>query len=110
GWWTRDTSGEAKVGGTLVFRFLTPDGDEKGQFQAEVLELAPGERVRWRIVAGPEDWVGTEVEFALSRDGDMTLVLFAHRNWREATEFMAHCSMKWATFLLSLRSLVETGT
>ena len=22
---------------------------------------------------------------------------------------MAHCSMKWATFLLSLRKLVETG-
>jgi len=23
---------------------------------------------------------------------------------------MAHCSMKWATFLLSLREFVETGT
>jgi hypothetical protein len=22
---------------------------------------------------------------------------------------MAHCSMKWATFMLSLRELVETG-
>jgi hypothetical protein len=24
-------------------------------------------------------------------------------------EFMGHCSTKWATFLLSLRDLVETG-
>jgi hypothetical protein len=29
--------------------------------------------------------------------------------WREAVEFTAHCSMKWATFLLSLRAFVETG-
>jgi hypothetical protein len=35
--------------------------------------------------------------------------VFGHRNWREAVEFTAHCSMKWATFLLSLRELVETG-
>jgi hypothetical protein len=27
----------------------------------------------------------------------------------EAVEFTAHCSTKWATFLLSLRDLVETG-
>ena len=72
-------------------------------------ELTPDERVRWRVKAGPEEWVGTEVEFSLSRQGDYTIVLFGHRNWREAVEFMAHCSMKWATFLLSLRELVETG-
>ena len=24
-------------------------------------------------------------------------------------EFMAHCSMKWAVFLLGLRELMETG-
>jgi hypothetical protein len=32
------------------------------------------------------------------------------RQWREEVEFMAYCSTKWATFLLSLRDLVETGT
>ena len=43
------------------------------------------------------------------QDGDFTIVLFGHRNWREPVEFMAHCSMKWAVFMLSLRELVETG-
>lgn len=38
------------------------------------------------------------------------IVLFDHSKWREAIEFTAHCSTKWATFLLSLKSLVETGT
>jgi hypothetical protein len=65
--------------------------------------------VHWRIKSGPEEWVGTDVTFELSQVGEDVLVLFGHRNWREAVEFTAHCSMKWATFLLSLKALVETG-
>lgn len=41
--------------------------------------------------------------------GGHTTVLFAHKQWRDVGEFMAHCSMKWATFLLSLRPAVEMG-
>jgi hypothetical protein len=36
-------------------------------------------------------------------------VLFAHEGWAEPVEFMYHCSTKWATFLVSLKELVETG-
>jgi len=109
GWWTRDTTGDAKVGGAITFRFRSPSGEEMGAFDMDVLELSPGKQVRWRVKGGPEEWVGTDVDFSLSRDGDYTVVLFGHRNWREASEFTAHCSTKWATFLLSLRALVETG-
>ncbi len=38
-----------------------------------------------------------------------TIVLFRHANWREVVEFTAHCSTKWATFLLRLKDLLETG-
>jgi uncharacterized protein YndB with AHSA1/START domain len=48
-WWTSDTSGESKVGGTLQFRF----GD--GGFDMNVLELTPGKRVLWQVVDGPEE-------------------------------------------------------
>ena len=75
----------------------------------DLVKLEPGKRVQWRFTAGPEEWVGTDLTFELSRDGDQTLIVFGHCNWREAVEFMAHCSMKWATFLLSLRELLETG-
>jgi uncharacterized protein YndB with AHSA1/START domain len=109
GWWTKDTTGVSKVGGTMTFRFQSPSGDEIGKFEMEVLELIPDTKVRWRVKAGPEEWVGTDIEFSLSQQGDYTVVLFGHRNWREAVEFTAHCSMKWATFMLSLRELVETG-
>jgi hypothetical protein len=65
--------------------------------------------VQWRIKSGPPEWIGTDITFDLKQEGDTTIVLFGHKNWRDPAEFMAHCSMKWATFLLSLRELVETG-
>jgi hypothetical protein len=66
-------------------------------------------RASWRVKEGPSEWIGTDIEFDLKEEGGQTTVLFGHRNWKEPVEFMAHCSMKWATFMLSLRDLVETG-
>jgi len=110
GWWTRETTGEAKPGGAVQVRFTNLDGTELGKIAFEVLATSSDTEVRWRIVSGPEEWLATEVTFTLSQRDNLTTVVFGHRNWREAVEFMAHCSMKWATFLLSLRQFVETGT
>ena len=109
-WWTRDTTGVSKSGGNIDVRFLSPSGKEIGSMNMEVLELDPSKKVHWRFKSGPAEWVGTDVIFNLSQDGDYTIVLFGHKNWREAGEFTSHCSMKWATFLLSLKDLVETGS
>ena len=109
GWWTRETTGQSKVGGSIAFTFRDKAGAEKGRFEMEVLELSPGDKVRWRVKSGPAEWVGTEVSFALAEQDGTTIVLFGHRGWREEVEFMSHCSMKWAVFLLSLRDLVEKG-
>lgn len=105
GWWTADTKGSAAPGGVLEFRFPPVGG-----FDMEVLEARPGERVVWKVIDGPDEWIDTRVEWDLRQDGDYTIVLFAHRGWREPVEFMSHCSTKWALFLMSLKSLVETGT
>ncbi|MFI7589085.1 SRPBCC domain-containing protein [Spongisporangium articulatum] len=105
GWWTEDTSGQAGEGGTVAFRFPPVGG-----FDMEVLAAKPGERVEWRLVDGPEEWVGTTIDWQLRQDGDWTIVLFGHRGWREPVEFMHHCSSKWGSFLMSLKSMVETGT
>lgn len=109
GWWTADTSGTSQVGERIAFRFRGDDGHEIGGFDMDVLELAPTQRVRWHVKDGPAEWIGTEVDFALSRQDGHTIVMFGHRGWREEGEFMAHCSTKWATFLISLRDLLETG-
>lgn len=109
GWWTHDTSGRSAVGDEIRFRFRTEAGQELGGFDMDVLALDPAQRVHWRVTGGPAEWIGTEIEFTLSRNEGHTVVRFAHRDWREPVEFMAHCSTKWATFLLSLRDLVERG-
>ena len=109
GWWTRETSGVSKPGGTIDFQFSSPSGERIGCMSMEVLALDRDKAVRWRCKGGPEEWIGTDVDFKLAQDGEYTIVHFGHRNWREAVEFTEHCSMKWATFLLSLKELVETG-
>jgi hypothetical protein len=103
GWWTNDTRGESKVGGVLQFRF------HAGGFDMKVLELHPARHVLWQVVEGPKEWIGTKISFDLNQQGDWTIVLFKHQGWKEPVEFMHHCSTKWGVFLLSLKSLLETG-
>ncbi|TDO47365.1 uncharacterized protein YndB with AHSA1/START domain [Kribbella sp. VKM Ac-2527] len=103
GWWAENTTGETAVGGVIEFRFVA------GGFDMKVIELKPGERVLWEVVDGPAEWIGTLVDWQLKHDGDYTIILFKHEGWKEPIEFMHHCSTKWAVFLMSLKSLVETG-
>jgi uncharacterized protein YndB with AHSA1/START domain len=103
GWWTEDVQGESKVGGVIQFRFGA------GGFDMKVLELQPAKRVLWEVVAGPEEWIGTKVSFDLKQADDWSIVLFKHQGWKEPVEFMHHCSTKWGVFLISLKSLLETG-
>ena len=104
GWWTTNTKGEGTVGGVLEFRFGA------GGFDMHVIELDPGKRVLWEVADGPEEWIGTKISWELKQEDDYTVVLFKHQGWKEPVEFMHHCSTKWGVFLLSLKSLVETGT
>ncbi len=108
-WWTEETEGDEQVGGKITFTFRTETGDIKGQMAMEVQELNPQKNIRWRCISGPDEWIGTEITFDLSQQDDQIIVIFGHRNWKEQIEFTAHCSMKWAVFLLSLREYVETG-
>lgn len=103
GWWTGDTRGDGEVGGVLQFRFGA------GGFDMKVLELQPGRRVRWQVVDGPEEWLGTTVDWQLKQEDEHVVILFRHEGWKEPVEFMHHCSTKWAIFLMSLKSLLETG-
>jgi hypothetical protein len=103
-WWTTDTTGESEVGGKLLFRF-----GELGGFDMEVLDLDPSGHVRWRVTDGPDEWIGTEIDWRFDQRDEYTIVNFKHEGWREPVEFMHHCSTKWATYLMSLKELVETG-
>ena len=103
-WWTSDTRGAGPVGAIIEFRF----GGGGPDF--EVIELVPNERVRWRHHGEmPEAWMGSEILFELREDEKQTMVNFAHYNWRESDEFLAHCSTKWGVFMMSLKNSLETG-
>jgi uncharacterized protein YndB with AHSA1/START domain len=102
GWWTTDTNGDGD--GLLKFRF-----GELGGFDMKVVDLKPNARVSWEVLDGPDEWIATTVSFDINQDGEWAIVLFEHAGWREPVEFMNHCSTKWATFLLSLKALMETG-
>jgi uncharacterized protein YndB with AHSA1/START domain len=103
GWWATDTKGQTEVGEILEFRFVP------GGIDMKVLELDPAKSVLWEVTDGPAEWIGTTVRWELKQSGDYTIALFAHEGWKEPVEFMHHCSTKWATFLVSLKQLVETG-
>jgi uncharacterized protein YndB with AHSA1/START domain len=105
-WWTPDTRGSGtKVGDTLEFWF--------GEFceKFDVTALEPGRKVAWKAPKGQgaAEWEGTEVTCTLSKDDKQTFVRFKHSGWRENGDFHAHCSTRWAVFLVSLKELLETG-
>jgi uncharacterized protein YndB with AHSA1/START domain len=104
GWWTGDTRGAGPVGAVIELRF------NGGGPDFEVTELQPDKLVAWRHTGNiPEEWMGTEVTFQLEQGSEQTIVKFCHSDWHEASDFMGHCSTKWAVFLLSLKQLLETG-
>jgi uncharacterized protein YndB with AHSA1/START domain len=108
-WWTDEVQGESRPGGRIEFLFRTPGGDVLGKMVMEVTGQDSPRSVRWRCVDGPPDWIGTRFTFDLTQMDGQTILIFGHRGWAEASESMAHCSMKWAVFLLSLKDYVQTG-
>jgi uncharacterized protein YndB with AHSA1/START domain len=102
-WWT----GHANAGDDTSLSVFFRDGDPAAIF--EIVEGAP-ERIVWRVVEGPSDWIGTTVTFALgSRPDGGTTLLFTHAGWREANEFMGGCSSNWGAYLASLKAGAEGG-
>jgi uncharacterized protein YndB with AHSA1/START domain len=108
-WWTENVEGNEQIGGKIRFTFQEKNGEVKGTMVMEVISLDSPKEVKWRCKEGPDEWIGTDITFQLSPVVNQTILIFGHRNWHEAVEFTAHCSMKWAVFLLSLREYVETG-
>ncbi|MGJ4751748.1 SRPBCC family protein [Leptospira kmetyi] len=112
GWWTEQVGGTfaggySKAGESIHFDFGIAG------IEMKVKEQIP-ERVLWECTTGPEDWIGSHIDFQLSsantpKGEPITLIHFRHQDWKNESDFTAHCSMKWAVFLLSLKSLVEAG-
>ena len=72
-WWTDDVRGDSEVGEKVSFHF-NGDGrsavDEDRAMVMEVVELRDGERVAWRCVEGPAEWMDTDITFDIKRGSD----------------------------------------
>jgi hypothetical protein len=72
-------------------------------------ELTSNALVKWRVLEGPPEWIGSTIQFAHSANGEETVVLFSHLGWKEIVEYMHHCSTKWGYYMFSLKNLLESG-
>ena len=100
-WWTGDTSGDSHVGGLIRFGF------GEGELSMKVT-TSDENQVRWECIKGPDEWIGTRIEFRLEEEGE-TAIYFQHKGWKEQSPFHHHCSTKWAVFLLSLKQYLDEG-
>ena len=75
------------------------------------MALTTNKFVHWRCLANTwgDEWVNTELTFEIEPQGDKTMVRFSHRRWMKESDFLRSCSLKWGTFLMSLKSFVERG-
>jgi uncharacterized protein YndB with AHSA1/START domain len=126
GWWTPKVAASAQLGSIARFGF------GPSYFKDMLIEeITQPNALRWRCVAGTDEWVGTELTFQLHGgtrgtlmqshpevQGQVeqaeafdtgTILCFAHSGWRAATPMFAECSYTWGRFLHSLKQLCETG-
>lgn len=105
GWWSDHTEGPDGVGSTMKVAF--PDAPMT--FDFEVVEERTGERVAWRCLAGPPEWIGTDVTFDIDTDEGNASVLFSHDGWATTEESFPFIAYSWAQILPRLKKLAETG-
>ena len=103
-WWTNDVTGAGAIGSTIKFRFNGAGPD------FTVSQLIEDKLVGWKHSGDvPQTWIGTSILFEIDETIEQTMVKFTHSNWLESTNFTAHCSTKWAVFLLSLKDALESN-
>ena len=106
GWWSNHTRGPSGPNSTMEVTF--PDAPMA--FQFEVTEQSPGDRVTWHCLAGPPEWIGTDVSFEVQGgDNGGSSLLFTHSGWATTEESFPFIAYSWAQILPRLKKLAESG-
>jgi hypothetical protein len=79
------------------------------QLTFKVLDLVPDHRVGLKCVSGPSPWVGSALAVVLEPADDQVFVTLTHSNVDPADQSYLYFNTKWPVYLLSLKSLIETG-
>ncbi|KAA5536728.1 SRPBCC domain-containing protein [Taibaiella lutea] len=125
-WWTPKT--ETSAGLHSVARFTFGGTYYK---EMKIKELKPPVLVKWKCIAGADEWKGTSLSFKLEEGtkealiethpemqdqfqqsqpaAKGTLLIFHHDDWKAYTPMFAECNYTWGQFLKSLKLFCETG-
>jgi hypothetical protein len=104
GWWSNHTEGPDGVGSTMKVSFP----DVPMTFDFEVTEESPDTRVAWSCLAGPPEWIGTQISFDVQAgEGGEVSVLFTQDGWKTTEESFPFIAYSWAQILPRLKKLAE---
>ena len=77
-WWTRKVKILREVGAIMEVHF----NNDSLVMKIRIEHLGPPSVVRWRVLTGPPEWIGTTINFVLKPNGSETVVPFTHRQWK----------------------------
>ncbi|MGW1881404.1 SRPBCC family protein [Streptomyces sp. NPDC001970] len=102
GWFTDG----AEVDGDI--QRLTFPG-QPAPWEWRVTEADAGRRLALKVLAGPEDWVGTEVVYAVEVTDEGSVLRFDHNGFPAADDHFRHTAATWAALFPVLQKYAETG-
>lgn len=113
GWWSEQIDGPTdQLGAEFTYRYR-----DVHRARFKITELVPGQRVIWHVmenyfdfVEDKSEWIGTDVVFEISKQGEKTELRFTHVGLVPAYECYTLCSDAWGSYVKgSLRNLITTG-
>ncbi|GAA4003723.1 SRPBCC domain-containing protein [Streptomyces sp. NBC_01352] len=106
GWFT--TGAEIGEGVGALHRLSFPGAPMTWDFRIDRAE--PGKRLAQTVVAGPPQWLDTEIGYALEAHPEGgTVVRFDHTGFAEVDDMFREVTMGWAGMFMRLKEYVETG-
>jgi uncharacterized protein YndB with AHSA1/START domain len=104
GWFTDDVAADTRVGGVVELGF----NKHTVVFRMEVAELERPQRLIWKCVGGPDEWVGTTLTFELAAaPRNACRARFTHAGWASVDGEFALCNTTWGHLMHLLKAYAE---
>ncbi len=104
GWWASSAKINAEITGKID---LTFDGLTVLKFTYQ--DIKENKKVALQCIEGPGAWQNSALIFELEQADNQVFVTLTHQNDNASDDDFLYFSTKWTCYLLSLKSLVETG-
>jgi hypothetical protein len=98
-WWAADVTESAGAVELGFFKRATV-------YRLKLKENAPPMHAEWICETGDE-WKETRIDFRLEERGSLTVVSFAHRDWRSESAYFISCNTTWGELMFRLKAAAE---